>query len=1152
MTDALHFRKLAWMGVIGLLLGMDVYAQNDVAFAGHKNSERGFLSKNRTADDSDEQQEKQTLLTALKELNRVKGVYFLFSEEKLSDVMVNEIRDIEKNTPKILDDLLKNTGLKYRQVSQSTFVILQAKEKYKGNLQGMPEFVPISNVSIAGAYAQNPIKGRITSRDGSPLSGVSITVKGTNRGTTADANGAFELDANKGETLVVSYVGYQTKEFMVGDDLQLNFTLSPSDMQMSEVVVTALGIRKESRRVGYAVSQVSGEGLTKARETNVANSLAGKVAGVSVSGVSGGPGASSNVVIRGVNNFRGAAPLYVINGVPMDNTTRGSAGMWGGADYGDGISNINPDDIEDISILKGSTASALYGSRASGGVILITTKSGKNKKGIGVEFNSNITTDNVIDYTDFQYEYGQGLLGVKPVNLEAAKTSGSSSWGAKIDGSNVIQFDGVQRPYTAHKDNIKNFYRTGNTFTNTIAFSGGNENGNFRLSVSDLHNESVVPNSGLDRNTINLNLNSKLSKRLTLAAIVNYVIEKGKNRPMLSDSPGNSNFGILFLPTTLDQEILKPGYLESDPLQSEKLFGPNIYQTNPWFAANRFINNTSRNRIITMGSIRYDFAKWLYVQGRIGQDYYNDRATSVTPNGTAYLAGGNINELFIKHSEVNADFLVGGEGHLNQDLGISATVGGNLMKSKREGLTNFGEKFNVPFLYVIENTNSRNTPDYSLPRKEVQSLYYTAEFSYRNLLFLNTTGRQDWFSTLPIDNNTLFYPSVSGSFVFSELWKPNFINYGKLRMSWANTSGDTDPFQTQLYYRVDGSINGVPIGVINNTSVPNSKLEPYRLKEFEAGFEARLLKNRLSIDLAWFNRKTVKEIVNVPASITSGYTGATINLGELENKGVEVLLNGTLISKKTFSWNSSFNFTKLNNKVLKLAEEQKSYSIAESRTQNAYVQHIVGKPASQVMAFDYKRDANGNKVFDADGRPMRGELIPMGSGFHDKYGGWNNELNYKNFNLGFLIDFKYGGKIFSATNSYAASFGLHQMTLEGREAGVVGDGVSQSGNKNTVSAKAWDYYGALASNVSSEFVYDASFIKLRQVVLGYNIPASVFRKTPIQGMSVSLVGRNLAILHKETPNIDPESNYNNSIGQGLELAGVPPYRSFGLNLNVKF
>ena len=1157
MRTLLHSFRLKRLSCALLALTVlamhNVQAQTGYATAsGKKKGIFGMFSQ-------DEQQNqpaanKNTLFNVLKDLNKQKGVYFLFSDASLGSRPVNAVTNHNVDIEKILEQVLKNTGLKYKKVSDNAFVILLVKENPKKvtnpdqvNFDEEQSDVPVTGQGIMGVNAL--VSGRITNTEGVPIIGVSITVKGTRRGTSTNTNGEFSIEANKGEVLVLSSIGYATQEIAVGDDTKLNITLVLSDKQMSEIVVTALGIRKESKRLGYAVTKVDGEGLTKARELNFANSLEGRVAGVNISGVNGGPGSSVNISIRGNNSFQSDPPLFVINGVPMDASSRGSAGMWGGADMGDGISNINPDDIEEISVLKGSTASALYGSRAANGVILITTKSGKNKKGIGVEVNSNIVFDDIIDNTEFQYQYGQGLQGVKPTSQSNAYISGSDSWGAKIDNTSAIQFDGVSRPYSAQTGNIKNFYRTGSTITNTVAFLGGNENGNFRLSASNMLNQSVVPNSGMRRNTFNLNLNSKVTKRLTLSAVANYIIEKSKNRPFLSDSPGNSNFGITFLPTTLSESVLRPGY---KPDGSEINFSDNIYLTNPYFASHSFVNDVARNRVIAMASLKYDFNDWLSAIGRIGQDYFNDRTTTVTPTGTAYLPRGGMTEISSKTSELNADFLLSAQKNLNKDFGLDVSVGGNIRRWKSEIQTSGGDQFNVPFLYALQNLNNKTNVRFDQPRLEVQSFYYTAELSYKGLLYLNTTGREDWFSTLPEENNHIFYPSVSASFILSEVLKVNWLNYAKIRAAWANTSGSAPPYATKLYYSIDGSVNGYPIGVNTNQNVPNSLLEPFSMRETEFGIETRSMSSRLGLNITYFNRRTIKEIVNVPASPTSGYTGATINFGELENTGWEFELMITPVRSTSVTWTSSFNFTTLNNEVLKLAEGQASQAIGESRTRNAFIHNVVGEPSSQIMAFDYKRDASGQAIFDANGRALQGKLIPMGSGFHNKYGGWLNEVTWKNFNFNILIDFKSGGKIFSATNYYATIFGLHDMTLAGRETGVVGDGVAENGGKNTVNSKAWDYYGTLANNVSSIFVYDASFVKLRQIVLGYNLPAKWFNKLHVQGVNVSLVGRNLAIISKHTPNIDPESNYNNSAAQGLELAGVPATRSFGFNLNFKF
>lgn len=1009
-------------------------------------------------------------------------------------------------------------------------------------------------LASGSAYAQG-VTGTVTSAtDGTPIPGVSIVVKGTSTGTATDANGRFTINVPDpaSDILVVSFIGFASQEIPVQGRTSIPVVLKEDVTQLGEVVVTALGIEKDTRTLGYSVTSVDGSALTQARETNVANSLVGKIAGVNVSSVSGGPGASSNVIIRGVNSFSGGQPLYVINGIPMDNTSRGQATMWGGADAGDGIANINPDDIEDMTVLKGSTASALYGSRASNGVILITTKSGKNVQGIGVEINSNFTTDRIIDFTDWQYVYGQGSDGLKPASQDAILTAnGTLSWGARLDGSSVVQFDGVSRPYSAQKDNLKNFYRNGYTWTNTVALSGGGDKGSFRLSASDLNNRSVVPNSGIRRNTFNLSLNHKLSDKLSITANTNITLDKGNNRPSLSDAPGNSNYGVLFLPTSVDVRHLNPGYTADG---NELRGGSNIYQTNPWFAANKFINNTTRTRNISSLSLRYNFTDWLYLQGRIGRDNYFDRQTKVTPSGTAYRPLGDLLDDAVKSVETNADFIIGATQKLTQDIDVNFLGGGNIRINDWERIRNIGQSFNVPGLYVIQNTNEGRAPERTVSEKEVQSLYYAVDFSYKNFLFLNTSGRQDWFSTLPKDNNSLFYPSVGASFVFSELVDLPVLSFGKFRTSWASTSGDTEPYKTKLYYAIDQSINGRPIGLISGTSVPNNRIQPYQFKEYELGLDLKFFDDRLSLDVAYFNRKTDAEIIDVPASITTGYTSYTLNTGQLENNGFEFLLTGMPIRTSDFSWTVSYNHTFTNPEIVSLNGDQKEQQVkdGQARTQNAFIKHVVGEAASQVMAFDYMRDENGNKVFDAQGLPLRGELKPYGSGFHKMYGGVNNEFVYKGINVSFLIDYKFGGHIFSGTNAMATTFGVHKMTLNGRDEGVIGDGVDENGNVNTVTATAQQYYTALASNVSSEFVYDASFIKLRQVIIGYTIPRSFYQRLGIQSINLSLVARNLAVLMKRTDNIDPESNYSNTVGQGLELAGVPPTRSYGFNLNLKF
>ena len=988
-----------------------------------------------------------------------------------------------------------------------------------------------------------PITGIVKDATGGVLPGASVRVKGTAIGVNTDVNGKFSLNAPDNATLVVSYAGFQTKEVIVGAQTSLEISLVEDTKQLTEVVVTALGIKKERRALGYSVTQVAGESLTQARENNIANSLVGRVAGLDVSSTTGGAGAATSITIRGLSSINQTSqPLYVINGVPMENKPVGlnnkngsgnSGGQYDNApDLGDAIGNLNPDDIESISVLKGAAASALYGYRAKAGVILITTKSGK---GNTIDFNTNYVAEKVMDRTNWQYIYGQGANGVKPADATAAAQVGGSSWGAKLDGANVVQFDGVSRPYTAQRDNVKNFYRTGGSWTNTLAFNKTFEGGVMRVSASNLNNNSVVPNSGLNRQNFNLSGTVNAIKNLTIDARFNYILEQAKNRPMLSDGAGNANYNATFLPTSVDIRNLQPGK-KADGSELAYNTG-NTYATNPYFAAYEFVHDTKRERLISSFNAKYTFDNGLFIQGRAGRDAYNDTYTAVTPSGTAYNVAGGMTEQSTKFSDLNVDALIGKSFRVS-DFSITPNIGGSYRRTSSNQTTNNGGDFAIFGIYNLTNTKNKSL-GLSQINSEVQSVYGTLELAYKDILYLTGSGRADWFSTLatPGRNNDLsvFYPSVSGSFVFSELWKPSFLSFGKLRAGYALVGQATDPYQTQLYYNLRSeSLNGKPIGNIVNEFIPNSSLKSSKASEFEIGTEMRFFKDRLNLDLTFYNKKSKDEIINVTTSTVTGYSGAVLNAGELRNKGVEALVSGVVIKSKDFTWTSSINGSYNDNTVISLAEGTASQPIATSRTGVGFLQNIAGKAAAQVLAYDYKYDGAGNIVKDATGIPERGDLKDYGSAFNKYTAGWNNEFSYKGVNLSFLIDGKWGGKIFAATDYYGYIFGLHQATLENRDA---------------LGTAAANYYGTFANNVSKQFVQDASFIKFRQLALGYNFPAKMFNNK-IKGLNLSLVGRNLFILMKKTDNIDPESSYNATF-PGLELGGVPPVRTFGLNLSVK-
>jgi TonB-linked SusC/RagA family outer membrane protein len=1084
-----------------------------------------------------------TVKQVFKKIEKQAKITFVYDEQVINSIPALTLHIKNQSLDAVLEQLKSTTQLQFKMVGNFIGVAQ--------NTAGMPN---LSVSPLLSIQAVN-ITGFVRDASGQALVGVSVNVKGTTKGTQTDINGRFSLPVNTGEVLVFSYIGYVKKEVTVAASTELTIQLDEDSKQLSEIVVTALGIKKERKSLGYSVTEVKGSEFTTARETNFANGLVGRVAGVNVSSVSGGPASSVNINIRGAASLSGSTqPLYIVNGVQInniDNTQIMGLSMNSGGQYtnspdqGDGIGNINPDDIETISVLKGAAAAALYGSKAKNGVILITTKRGSSKG--TVEFSSNYQGEKVINPTDFQYVYGQGANGVKPTTALASFTSGNSSWGAKLDGSSVIQFDGVSRPYVAQKNNFDEFYRTAGTFTNTVAFSKAYDLAAIRFSASDLHNDAITPNSGYQRQSFTFSGNFSPVKRLTIDAHINYTLDYGKNRPILGDGAGNSNFQVTFLPTSLDVRTLSPGTQGTNAAGNELQFVQNNYATNPYFAAYKFVNNSSRNRLIGSASARYTFDNGLFAQVRIGQDYYTERYTNIVPNGAGYYAAAfqNLGETYATVSELNTDFIVGKPFKVGHDLTITPNVGGNLEKQTTESTTESGVGFVIPYVYTIGNTASKSIA-YGNFRSDINSLYGTLEVAYKSFLYLDGTARSDWFSTIassasPNNKLNIVYPSISSSFVFSELWKPSWMDFGKLRVGYATVGSATNPYLTLLNYGLlPSQLNGMPLGTITNTSTPNSDLRPSQATELEIGTEIHTLNNRLNFDVTWYDKNSKNEIVPAPASVTSGYLGAVLNIGKIRNRGVELLISGVPVKTKNFTWNTSFNAAMNENTVLELAAGQSSLLVASSRTGGGFTANIVGKAADQIEAFDYSRDASGNIVVDANGVPKQGALKSYGSAYGKWTAGFNNEFNFGRLNLSFLIDGKFGGKVFAGSEYYAFQNGLSKATLPGRETGF------GPGNATT----AQTYYGTFGANVTNQFVQNASFIKFRQVTLGYTFPGSMFNNV-IQGATISLVGRNLFYLMKKTTNIDPEASYG-TVSQGLELGGVLPTRIYGLNLNVKF
>ncbi|GAB5518727.1 MAG: SusC/RagA family TonB-linked outer membrane protein [Rhodothermales bacterium] len=1035
--------------------------------------------------------------------------------------------------------------------------------------------------STQSAAAQDfTVRGTIVSEaDGQALPGVNVVEAGTTNGTTSDIDGTYSLTvSDRNASLVVSYVGFLTQTVAINGQAELNVTLEEDVELLEEVVVTAFGIERQERALGYAVAQISGEELREVRETNVANALAGKLPGVLVTKPATGPAGSSRVIIRGASSLgEDSQPLYVVDGVPIDNTTLGSAGMWGGSDGGDGISSINSDDIENISVLKGPSAAALYGSRAKNGVILITTKQAQMGMGLGVEFSSNTTFEDVLTRTDWQEQYGQGTRGQAPQSVEDALATADASWGAPLDGSQVVSWDGSMQPYSLQDDAVGSFYQTGVTSTNSLALTTASDNLSARFGFSHLTNDGITPNSGLERTSFSLRTSAKFGSKLSADAKLNFIREDVNNRPRLSDSPGNANYSVYQLARNIDVTTLRCP--EQDPSCTD--FGAdvdgrelhrglfdNTFQQNPYWAAYQYTQSDEDRRLIGFASLSYQFNDWLSLSGRFGGDTYTTRRTGITPWGTAYQPLGSQNEQEFRLTEINTDFLLSANRDLTETIGLNATFGGNLLYREREDLTlNGSGGFNVPGLEVVTNQNVLSHA-YNFNEKQINSLYGQAEFSYNEYFFLNVTGRNDWSSTLPVDNNSYFYPSVSGSFVFSDaLNTPDWMSFGKVRASWAEVGGDTNPYQLALTYNLNGSHLGQPRGAIAQGQIPLADLKPSSTVGMEAGFDIRFFDNRLGADFTVYTQTASDQILSTTISSASGFGSQVINAGEIKNSGIELLLTTTPVRTGDLRWDLDFNMARNQNEVVDLIDGQTSLVLAESRHRGNFVTADVGEAYGSIKGRKYLRqnvptgedasdcDATGAIVHDADGLPMRtSDLCVLGNGTPDFIGGISNTVRYKNFSVRALVDVRLGGDIFSVTNSAAYGNGLHKNTLQGREQGfIVGEGVDQDGNVNTVQADPQDYFGRIGGGtIGEEFIYDATFAKLREVQLTYRVPSRYLNTTPIKLATISLVARNLFILYSNVDNVDPESIFNNTQqGIGLEHSGVPQTRSLGFNLNVR-
>jgi len=1053
-------------------------------------------------------------------------------------------------------------------------------------------FFLISFLCLSTAAFSQSVTGTVTDDAGKPMGRVTVTVKGTSRATLTDNSGNFSIRASGNDELVFSYVGYRTQEVPLKGRQALTVSMVKNATNMENIVVTALGIKRQEKKLGYATTSVNPDELVTNRTTNVGASLEGRVAGVNITPPAAGAGASNQIRLRGQVGFAGAdnSPLLVIDGLPLDQDARNVEGRGQQRDRGDNLANINPDDIASMTVLKGATAAALYGSRAAAGAIIITTKSGQKNQGIGVDYTSSYTTSKPLNYLDeiVQTEYGQGQGGVKNTTAGQAQSNGQFGFGAKLDGLPTIDYDGEMRPYSAYPNNLFDFLQTGTNFTNTLGLSGGNEKGSFRASISTTDAKGIVPSNKYKRRIFNLGINHDITKKLKLQLNVNYTDEDYINPPEIgTQGPGVVNF--------FNRMAV------SVPLSAyrEHAFDPETggeWKTNGFLGT---INNPyvplqsgqyykeNRNRLLGTATLRYDLTDWLYAQGRFNLDRYNNfaewdntnapGAAVITNSDGTYRGDYNISNTWT--TDINADFLFGASKEFGK-FSVDANFGGNTRRPTYHNMSESASNFTVPDLYTITNGTIKNANPLAYSQSRVNSLYGLAEFGYNGLLYINFTGRNDWFSVLNPARNSKFYPSISGSFIFSQLLKNvSWLNYGKLRGSWAKV-GDVagvGPYEGVLTYSFNANpFNGQTLASISGSNAPNPLLQPFTVTEKEVGLELTMFNSRLHLDFAAFDKVTTDQILDVALSSTSGYTSSKENEASLKNSGLETLVEYDVIRNKTFTWTTSWNNAYLKTKVLNVgAASGTRLLVYFNGTGNEFLgelRYTEGLAMNQLYTRHYPRNAkgqilvrdNGRLVFDGTSGPLGTGFYPVGSSIPKFTGGWRNTFRYKNLDLEVFVDYKFGGTVLSSTLLNMTRQGLSKLSLQGRETGLIVPGAvyESSGLPDTSAIMAagnglqsyWADYRNF--QIGDPFTFKSDFIKLRSVSLSYDLTDMLLKSHYLKffkGLKLSASVRNAAIIYKDLPGLDPEAiQSSGDTRSGYEDASLPTTRNYNITLNVKF
>ncbi|MDA8644363.1 SusC/RagA family TonB-linked outer membrane protein [Flavobacteriaceae bacterium] len=1004
-------------------------------------------------------------------------------------------------------------------------------------------------------FAQQTISGLVTDEAGVPLPGATVVVNQTNNGTTTDFDGNFSISASDGQSISISFVGYQTLSIVVGDGADYNVSLQP-DSLLDEVVVTALGLSREKKSLGYSVSEISGDNINTVKDHNIASSLTGKIAGVNIT-QSGSIGSGSRITIRGNNSIGGnTQALIVVDGVPINADGIDSGGsVYNSQVTGGGITDINPNDVESISVLKGPNAAALYGSRAGNGVILITTKKGSKSDRLGVTLNTNVTFDDPMFLPEYQNQYGQGSLGAAGTDLVNDWYTGS--WGQRLDGSSQLYFNGQQRSYSGQPDNVSDFFRTAMRAITSVSLDKGSESGSVRFSYTNNSTESILPNSDLESHNFNLRGTAQLSDKLSIDSKATYFTQNVNNRASLG---GEGVLAYVYtMPRNVDVNDLMDYQMANPSTPAE--FGVISYDKrgsttgNPYWMLMHDRNDERRGRFLGFTKINYEFNDWLSAFVRLGSDITDIKRGSIEKPGHHFYPDGRMSKSQSTSTELNSEFLITAKKDITDKLDLVFNAGGNLSKRTSEGLGISGRNFKIPTRFFISNLNEINPPS-ERPQaiKKVNSLYGALNLSYDDFLYLDVTARNDWSSTLGEENRSYLYNSASLSALLNRFIDPSqeVFNLIKLRASWAQVGNDTSPYQLYQTFSVPGQ------GYLGLTTLgsPSVKLNPDLLPETvtstEFGLELSALENRLTFDISIYDMSTIDLIFNVPVPPATGFSFFKENVGKVQNKGVEINLGGTPIKTSNFSWNTSVFFAKNENTLVELIDDLESITYNTTNSGNASIRATVGGGLGDIYGTVWDTDDSGNNIVNANGLPIASSSLEiLGNANPDWLGGWSNSFSFGDLSFSFLIDARIGGQIYSQTSAGLDSSGVSERSLLYRDSGVTLNGTNTETNSaNTVPITSQQYWGSYSS-IAENYIYDQDNIRLREFALGYRLPG--LDEIGLQSATLQLIGRNLFFFSKSAEDIDPEAMLGTALGaQGFTSNALPTLRSVGFNVTLNF